>query len=101
MNGALTDIKNCKNALPIFYAARNNHHRIVEVLLNYGADFQTGINSESYLVWAARNGYYEVIESLVKRGVDINEKNFNISKSYEMRLLFKLPFKMAIMMLLS
>jgi len=43
--------------------------------LDNGADYQNGIDGESYFDWATRNGYDGVINSLVKRGVEFNKKD--------------------------
>ena len=67
---------------PLYFAAANGHLSVVEYLLHQGADFQDGINGQSYLHWAAANGHLSIVEYLVNRKAKMNAKTRSIKFYY-------------------
>lgn len=58
---------------PLASAAYQGHLRVVEFLVNHGADIHT--QNDLPLVSAATNGYLSIVEFLISRGADIHAKN--------------------------
>jgi ankyrin repeat protein len=64
----------------MYAAARNGHTKVVEFLLDNGADVDAkGVFGGTALHWAAINGHRQTIELLVARGarVDIHDARFH------------------------
>jgi uncharacterized protein len=58
----------------LMWAAAEGHARVVEVLIEVGADFRTRLTSGfTPLLFAVREGRINVVQALLKAGVDVNE----------------------------
>lgn len=64
---------------PIHFAIMNEHLRMVDFLVNRGADLTLAIDAPDHachgyfpIHWAAKHGYYEIVECLIDHGADIN-----------------------------
>lgn len=58
----------CKKDI-LFVPAREGHTKVVEILLDHGADIH--VYQDSLLYWAAVNGRIETIKLMLQRGADI------------------------------
>lgn len=60
----------------LWWAVRNQHLEIAEILLGRGADRHIrDADGQTPLLWAARNGHEALAESLLKRGVAIDTQD--------------------------
>ncbi|OUL18127.1 hypothetical protein BV378_37375 [Nostoc sp. RF31YmG] len=63
------------SATPIYYTATQGHREIVEILINYGADVNLGIEEDDAfnpLLAATINNSREVAELLISNGAELN-----------------------------
>ena len=60
---------------PLHYATAYGHLSVVEYLLHQGADFQEGIDGQSYLHWAASNDHLSVVEYLGNQKANVHAKD--------------------------
>jgi ankyrin repeat protein len=60
------------------YGDRNLHHpnaKVVELLLQYGADLNIPANGSLPLHWAAQAGFADIVELLLKNDASVNERS--------------------------
>lgn len=80
-NGANIDAKDRQNRTPLFYAAAHGEAKVVEKLLQYGANVNAKSSlfaysyhiSDTSLHYAIRNGNSEIVKILLQHGVNPNE----------------------------
>lgn len=59
----------------LMWAAAEGHAEVVALLIEFGADFSSSLESGfTPLLFAARGGHIDVAKTLVKAGVDVNEQ---------------------------
>ena len=77
--GASLEIRASKTVqTPLFYAARENNPKIVNWLLEHGADANTkDPDGTTPLHWAARKGFLDVAKALVHGGADYRVETVN------------------------
>jgi ankyrin repeat protein len=73
VNNTLANIQNMQGSFPLFMAAENGHHLIVELLINAGADINRNSENEwSALSGAASYGHINVLRLLIEEGANVN-----------------------------
>jgi ankyrin repeat protein len=62
---------------PVFYAARNGSIKIMELLIDAGADIdgQSGKSGDTPLIIASYRHDYDLARLLIEKGADVNKKN--------------------------
>ncbi|MCB9228627.1 MAG: ankyrin repeat domain-containing protein [Deltaproteobacteria bacterium] len=59
---------------PLFWAARNGHRAVAELLIQAGADVNQADNDgRSPLYWAAWQGKKDIVELLIAAGADVKK----------------------------
>ena len=59
---------------PLWAASKFGHHKIVELLLQYGANVdKAGNDGSTPLMTAAREGHLDVFNVLIENGADVRE----------------------------
>jgi ankyrin repeat protein len=73
--GATVDRKDDRRGqTALMWAAAEGHARVVEVLIEVGAEFRARLASGfTPLLFAVREGHVDVVRTLLKAGVDVNE----------------------------
>lgn len=69
------NIKSVNQVTAMTAAVYNNNAKMVELLLNYGADVNTKFKDETMLMFAARNGFTKIVKLLLAAEADVNVKN--------------------------
>jgi ankyrin repeat protein len=73
----LVSSKNGLNDTPLHLAAIKGHKKVVELLLDHGADINSNDGSWMPLHLSVSNGHKDVAELLLARGADVNTKDDN------------------------
>jgi ankyrin repeat protein len=61
---------------PLWYAAKNGHEAVVQLLLEKGAELETiSDKSRTPLSWAAENGHKAVVKLLLEKGAELETKD--------------------------
>ncbi|CAG9982604.1 unnamed protein product [Clonostachys byssicola] len=78
-NGStLLNVPNIRGQTPLLVAAYKNHKKVVELLLDAGAEIDTPNNvGQTPLHAAAERGRHGIVKLLCQRGADLNSKNDN------------------------
>jgi ankyrin repeat protein len=77
-NKRLANISNKYGLTPLLAATYHNHNKIVELLLDAGANPNNKNNDdETPLLWAAEFNYCQIVKLLLAAGADPNKKNNN------------------------
>ncbi|KAM3068553.1 hypothetical protein ACMFMG_011084 [Clarireedia jacksonii] len=67
------DPKDSYNQTPLYWASKNGYLKIVQLLLDRGADVKAASeNNQTPLHWASKYGNVEIVQLLLDRGADIN-----------------------------
>ncbi|CAH0027540.1 unnamed protein product [Clonostachys rhizophaga] len=75
---ALLHIPNKRGQTPLFVAAYKNHKKVVELLLDAGAEIDTPSNvGQTPLHTAAERGSHSIVKPLCQRGANLNSKSNN------------------------
>ena len=75
--GANIEIKDKQHtSSPLLWALQNGHSKVVDILLQSGADKKAmNFYGTTALHFAAQSGQFELVEMLVKQGLDVNAKD--------------------------
>ncbi|CAM9856850.1 unnamed protein product [Chrysoparadoxa australica] len=72
----IIEAKDEKGWRALMFAARNGHIKVIDVLLEKGADrCAANMDNDTALIIAARHGHKEVIDALLKKRININAPN--------------------------
>jgi ankyrin repeat protein len=71
-HGAHVDRRHGDGSTPLVIACQNNHKKIVRMLIENGADFQTLVQGETPLIVASRYGHLDIVKLPLEKGADIN-----------------------------
>ncbi|KAF3312792.1 hypothetical protein TWF173_006825 [Orbilia oligospora] len=70
------DVKDSHHQTPILLASRYGNEDVVEVLLERGAEVESGDKfGWTPLLWAAKNGHEAIVEKILDRGAQVDSKD--------------------------
>ncbi|KAF3188341.1 hypothetical protein TWF788_001017 [Orbilia oligospora] len=70
------DVKDSHHQTPILLASRYGNEDVVEVLLDRGAEVESGDKfGWTPLLWAAKNGHEAIVEKILDRGAQVDSKD--------------------------
>ena len=78
-DGTLVSVRDAKNLTPVHVAASRGQHKVIKLLLQFGADVQGPTDKGEWtpIVFASYRGHFDAVKVLVENGAGVSEKDGN------------------------